>query len=142
MNIKCPKRVAFVAWLSIIYAVLSLIPKLLLLVDSEIYSNTKELVSAIGNNGLIEVPFNLQIAHSIVGSIVLGVSAFFMLKGNKWALYLFVAWVVGVLLLTMLVAGISTHFLAKSGVAVIFFIMLFSRKSLDYFASRSKIVNA
>lgn len=131
----CPKRVKFIAVLSIAYAAITSFPKVLLLVNRELYENTKLLVSSVSSKGLLEVPFSLQITHALIGTIVMIISSIYMLHGKRWALNLWSLWVLGVLILTLAVAGFSVHFFSKLTVAVALLAMLHSGKSKIFFRS-------
>lgn len=132
---KRPWTVTIISWLLIIYALFSAIPKIFLIINPEAYEMALELNQAASNVGFIHVPYSLQLAHALVGVLVLSVSGIFMLKGRLWALIVLFVWMIGVLVLTCLVLGLSISLYAKLIVAIIVTILLTRPKTLSYFSS-------
>ena len=131
-NIR-PKRVTIVAWLSIIFSFISATPKFLLVFNQEVYQQSKEFVEKASENGLLDVPFELQMVHALLGSMILITSSLFILKGKLWAVYLYTFWIYGVVVLTLLITGTSPQFISKAIVACLLCGFLFSPKAMQFF---------
>ena len=130
-----PRAVTIIAWFFIGYALVSAIPKLLLLVSPEAYQSTLEMNRVLSGGGFIQVPFPYQMAHALIGVPVFVISGIFMLNGRRWALVSFLLWIFGVLLFTFIVSGVSIQLYAKMFVAGIITVLLTRPGSLAYFSS-------
>jgi len=131
--LKRPIYITIISWFFIAYAVLSLIPKLALIIIPEAYEMAAELSASQGNYWVVHVPFWVQIMHAYIGSIVLIISGIFMLKGRAWAKNLLVIWMLSVLVITFSVAGFSFHMYAKSIVTIIIILLLYRPAAGNYF---------
>ena len=129
-----PWAVTITSWFFIIYAVLSAIPKFFLIINPEVVTMAMEFSTASSNVGFIHVPFSFQLTHALVGVPIILISGIFMLKGRLWALVIFLLWMFGVLVLTLLVSGLSILLYAKLAVAGIVTVLLTRQTSLTYFS--------
>lgn len=128
----CPISVKIIAVLSIVYSVLTAVPKALLLLNPEIYEGTKSLVESSSSEGFFYIPFPVQVAHAILGIFVVFASGVYMLKGRSWSLYLLTAWIAGSLALTLMIVGATGYALIKVPVAIVILAILYTGKSRAY----------
>lgn len=133
MSNKRPKRVTYVAWISIVFSLLSAIPKFTLAFDNEVYQQAKRLIERSSQNGLFHVPFEFQIVHALLGSVILIICSLFILRGKRWALYIYTLWIYSVVILTLIVTGPSVQFMSKTVIAVLMCSVLFSPKAMQFF---------
>lgn len=131
-----PLTVTVVAWLAIIWALFTALPKVLLLVDPEARAATFELVGALSRNGPFAVPEWFQLAHAVAGIVVLMVSGAFMLRGHFWAMVTLLVWIAGALVLTFAVIGLSPSLYLKLATAAVIGFVLTRPAALDYFRRR------
>lgn len=115
--------------------------KCIVLLDPELYENTKLLVDAAASQGLINVPFSVQIAHSLLGVVVISISCIYMWLGKSWALYLFTFWIASTLVLTLLVAGVPAS-MVKIPLTVIILAILYTGRARRYLLVDVKESNA
>ena len=127
----CPLRVKLIAIFFILYSIISGAVKGFVFFDPELYENTKLLIDAAASQGLINVPFSVQITHSLLGVVVIPISCIYMWFGKSWALYLFTFWIASALVLTLLVAGVP-YLMVKTPLAVIFLAILYTGKARKY----------
>ena len=137
-----PLRVTVVAWFFMFWALLTVIPKVFLLINPEAYRMALELNVALQASALLPVPIWFQLLHAFVGVVVILVCGIFMLKGRLWALVVFLIWIVGVLGLTLAVSGLSVALYMKTAVAAAVAILLLTPKSLAYFSDEHRGDNA
>ncbi|WP_126452938.1 hypothetical protein [Sulfuriflexus mobilis] len=130
---KRPLSITLIAWFFIVYAVLSLIPKLILFISPEAYDMAKDYSALHKSNEILSIPFWAQILHACLGSVVLAISGLFMLKGKAWARTTLVVWILSVVIITFLVAGLTLQLYTKSVVAIIIFLMLYWPGANKYF---------
>jgi hypothetical protein len=128
-----PRAVAFVAVFCIVYALLTALPKAWLLVDAEGYRLTAELVAARAVDGLVAVPFGLQVAHAVLGLPVLLAVGIGLLRGRGWAVLLLAAWTIGVLLMTPLVVGWGAALLIKLAAGILMLAPLATSRARAWF---------
>jgi hypothetical protein len=128
-----PPAVAFVAVFCIVYALLTALPKAWLLVDTEAYRITADLVAARAANGLLPVPFGVQITHAVLGLPVLLAVGMGLLRGHAWAALLLVAWIVGVLLMTLLVVGWGASLMIKLATGILIIAPLATSRARAWF---------
>lgn len=138
----CPLSVKVIAVLSMIYSGLAAIPKAFVLLNPEIYEGTKNFVEASSAQGILTVPFSVQLFHSILGVFVVFISGVYMLKGRSWALYLLTAWFAASLALTLVIMGPSIYVLIKLPLAIIVLAILYTGKSREYLLGKRGVVNA
>ena len=138
----CPLSVKIIAVLGMIYSGLTAIPKALVLLNPEIYESTKNLVEAISEQGMFTVPFSVQITHSILGVLVIFISSLYMLKGRSWALYLLTGWIAASLVITLMVAGLSSYVLIKLPLTILILGILYTGKSRAYLLGNRSVVHA
>jgi hypothetical protein len=131
-----PLTVTLVAWFFIIWALLSLIPKVFVIVNPDAYRMTAEFNQSLSSQGFLDIPLWLQLAHAWVGVPVMVVSGIFMLRGNYWALAVLLAWMAGVLGLTLAVSGLSMALYIKLATACMVAILLTRPAVLAWFSSR------
>lgn len=130
---KCPLRIKIIAILGLIYVAITGLPKLLVVMDAGMYENTRELVSAMAVKGLVNVPFAVQMAHALIGMVVIAVSSIYMMFGQRWALFLWTFWVLTALVMTLLVTGMGVQLAAKSVTAIMLPGILYSNRSRAFF---------
>ena len=61
------------------------------------------------------------------------ISGIFILKGQEWARITLMIWVLGVLIITFLVAGLTFQVYTKSIVAISIFLLLYQSEANKYF---------
>ncbi|MEN8134385.1 MAG: hypothetical protein ABFS18_02460 [Thermodesulfobacteriota bacterium] len=136
-----PISVSIISWFYITYSVVTLLPKIFILVSPEAYAGLEELMAVHNHNELVSVSLWFQILFSYLTSLVLAVAGILMLKGYEWGRSLMAIWLLGASLLTLLVAGFSLPFYVKTTFAVIVIILLFRPKANEYFKG-DEVVNA
>ena len=87
-----PRSIAALAVLLLLYGLFTLLPKILLLSSQELYDNTLAMTEALTAQGLIALPFGLQIAISFIASAVLILTGVFLWRGAGWARWAVVLW--------------------------------------------------
>ena len=130
---KRPISVTTIAWFSIVYAVVSLVPKLIVLVDPRAFEFASQLSAAQQAGAARLLPFAVQMTHALIGSAVLLTAGVAMLRGRGWARILLIVWMLSVLVVTLLVLGLSYQWYAKSAVAIIVIALLYRRAASQYF---------
>ncbi len=88
---------------------------------------------AISEAGWLHVPLWLQLGHALLGVPVMILSGLFMLRGHPWALVTLLLWMLGVLALNLVVAGLSISLYLKLTTAALVVFILTRRKSLAFF---------
>jgi hypothetical protein len=131
--LKRPLYVTLISWFFIIYAFLSLFPKLMLFIIPEAYDIAKDLSDSSARKEILSVPFWVQVLHAYLGSVIMVISGIFMLKGQEWARITMTIWVSGVLIITFLVVGFSFQLYTKSTIAIIIFFPLYLSEPNKYF---------
>ncbi len=132
--IRRPRTVSLVCWFFILWSLLAVVPKIMVLADPGIYRQTIEFNQALASRGLMYVPVWFQIFHAFAGVPVISVACAGMLKGWAWALWVLLAWIFGVVVLTLLVTGLSVSFYAKLGVAILITVLLTRPHVLRFFS--------
>jgi hypothetical protein len=128
-----PLSISIISWFFILWELFSVIPKVLLIINPEAYKHAMKLNQTLSAKSFLTVPFELQLAHAFVGVVVILISGIFMLKGRLWALITFLAWIYGVVLLTLAVTGLSVFLYLKLGTAMVITIVLTRPKPFAYF---------
>ena len=131
-----PLEVTVISWFFILWALLSVIPKVFLLIDPEAYRLAVDLNQAFSKRGFLYVPLWFQLTHAFAGVPVIVVSGIFMLRGQLWALLTFLLWILGVLGLTLAVSGFSISLYARLVTVAVVAILLTRPKSLAYFSTQ------
>ena len=134
---KRPRRITVAGWFFIIYAVLSFIPKVMVFFSPEFYDTAKDLIKSLEGNSILNIPFSVQLAHAMLGSVVMLVSGVYLLNGRNWARVTLVIWMLSVFIITILITGIVFTFYTKSLFAAIIIWLLYSKKSNYYFHSNN-----
>ena len=102
-----PHAITLIAWLAILYGVLTLGSKVFVVVSPEAFALTREVFLKLNESALVALPFAAHMAHGLVSSGVLIVAGIFMLLGHNWARLLLLIWPLTALALTFFVAGLS-----------------------------------
>jgi hypothetical protein len=137
-----PHSITLIAWLAILYGVLTLGSKVFVVLSPEAFAMTRDLFVTLNKNALVRVPFEAHMAHGFISSVVLIVAGVFMLMGHNWARLLLLIWPLTVLALTFIVSGLSLSLGLKTltyGVLVFF---LLRGASGRYFQARPAVADA
>ena len=141
VDLMRPISVSIISWLYIIYSVVTLLPKIFIVISPEAYEIVEGLMSAHENNELVSVPSWFQILFSYLASIVTMIAGILILKGYALGRSLLIIWLLSASLLTLLVAGFSLSFYLKLPLTIIFIFLLFRPKANEYFKV-NRAVNA
>jgi len=102
-----PRTITWIAWLAILYGVVTLGQKMFVTVSPEASALTREFFDKLNQNALVRLPFEAHMAHGVASSIVFAVAGIFMLLGRNWARLLLLLWPLTALALTFIVSGFS-----------------------------------
>jgi hypothetical protein len=136
-DLKRPWRVSLIAWFFILWSLLSLIPKVMLVVDPEIYRLARELNQINLHLKQPSVPGWFQLTHAFLGVPVMIVSGVGLLQGRMWALGMCLLWLVSGVVLTWAVTGVSMSFYLKLATTIVIALVLLRPKTFSYFSSRA-----
>jgi hypothetical protein len=102
-----PHAITLIAWLAILYGVLTLGVKIFVVLSPEAFAMAREVFIKLNERPLVPLPFEAHMAHGFISSIVFVVAGVFMLLGHNWARLLFLIWPLTALALTVVVSGLS-----------------------------------
>lgn len=128
-----PASITVIAWLAILYGILTLALKGYLLFSPEALAMSRDVFAKLNEGALLRLPFEAHMAHGFASSIIFAVAGIFMLPGHNWARILLLVWPLTALALTFIVSGLSLSLGLKTltyGVLVLF---LFRPAAVAYF---------
>jgi hypothetical protein len=132
-----PASVTVVAGFFIVWSLVTSLPKLWVLFDPAAHEFTLKYLEVASSHGLLAVPLWLQLSHALVGLPVMLASAIFMQRGKRWAAVTLLLWILGALVLTLLVAGLTVTLYLKLVTAAAVTILLTWPKAWAYFSARA-----
>lgn len=124
-----PLSISVIAVLLVLYGLITLVPKIVLLVSPEIYERSAEFTGAMTSGGLIQLRFDLQIAYSFLASLILVVAGVFLWRGRNWARWLALGWMALSLGFTFLLVGPVVSFFIKIPLYLVLAYFLTTRKA-------------
>ena len=122
-SVKRPKRVSFIALLLICVALLSSADTFVDLFNPGFFSRFGELSTFAKSRYFI----------GILGFIIMIVAAFNMLKGRDWSRWLYIVWITGSSIFTLVSLGLNMTVLYGLGLHIVFIVALLTPKSNQYF---------
>jgi hypothetical protein len=126
----CPLRVKLITAISIFIALVSVIPQIIVFLDPVMSETYKGLTNAYSQAGIISV----QLIQSILGFVIILISCIYMLKGRKWALYLYTAWILFTLAMSLVITGSYVYLLYKIPITIFIFSFLYTGQSRRFFS--------
>lgn len=137
-----PLSISVIAWLAILYGLLTLVEKAFVVLSPEALALTRDFFLKLNESALVRLPFAAHMAHGFASSVVFAVAGVFMLKGRNWARLLLLVWPITALALSFVVGGVSASLGLKTltyGVLVFF---LLRGASARYFQARRAVSDA
>jgi len=137
-----PHSITLIAWLAILYSVLTLGSKLFVVLSPEAFAMTRDFFVTLNKNALVRLPFEAHMAHGFLSSVVFAVAGIFMLMGHNWARLLLLIWPLTALALTFLVSGLSLSLGLKTLTYGVLAFFLLRGASVAYFQARQAVTDA
>lgn len=131
-----PHSVTVIAWLAILYSVLTLALKAFVLLSPATLSMTRETFAGLNAGAPVPLPFAAHMAHALTSSAILIVAGGFMLRGLNWARLLLLIWPLTAVVLTVAVYGLSLPPGLKTLTYAVLAFFLLRGPSAGYFRAR------
>ncbi len=131
---KRPFRVTAVCWFAILWGVLTLYPKFFALLNADAFESLRATLELLNEHALVPLPFYVHVGYSLLASVALVLSGWFMLKGRRWARVLFLAWCASSLLISLATYGFAVGLLIRFLTYSLLFWLLVYGASTQFFA--------
>jgi hypothetical protein len=134
--VKRPRRVTVLSWFAILWGVATLYPKLFALLDADAYEGFVRAFDAMNAGAPVRLPLWFHVAYSLLASLVLVASGWFMLRARRWARGLFVIWCASSLLMTLAAYGLAPILMLRAVTFLLLVLALVGGRGAEFFAKR------
>lgn len=132
-----PLSISIIAVLLVLYGLVTLVPKVVLLLSPEVYRNTADLTGAMTSGGFIRLGFAFHVVYSFLASLITVVAGVFLWRGRNWARWLALAWMALSLGLVFLLLGPVTSFYIKIPLFLVMAYFLTTRRAAAFLGGKT-----